>query len=164
MEGKIMGMDVSGINPISKTGEYFRNNVCWWHPLAHYVQEVAPEIASRCRYWHFNDGDGLNAEDSMALTTILQAEIDSGTTAQAAAAFQELMEAIPDVECRLCKGTGVENPSQARGAGDSHNGKTCSTCNGTGKERPPNACYRFSTENVQDFANFLRDSGGFVIW
>ena len=31
-----MGMDVSGMNPSSETGEYFRNNVWWWRHLWNY--------------------------------------------------------------------------------------------------------------------------------
>jgi hypothetical protein len=29
-----MGMDVYGKEPKSDKGEYFRNNVWWWRPLA----------------------------------------------------------------------------------------------------------------------------------
>ena len=38
-----MGMDVIGLKPTSKEGEYFRNNVWWWGPLADYCMEVAPD-------------------------------------------------------------------------------------------------------------------------
>jgi hypothetical protein len=50
-----MGMSVYG-----ETGAYFQNSVWSWHPLADYVEEVAPDIAGQCRYWHSNDGDGLS--------------------------------------------------------------------------------------------------------
>ena len=77
-----MGMDVFGKNPKSKEGEYFRNNVWWWRPLAIYCYEVAPDIAARCKYWGSNDGDGLGKEDSIRLAELLQAEIDSGRCRQ----------------------------------------------------------------------------------
>jgi hypothetical protein len=89
-----MGMDISGRKPTTEDGEYFRNTVGWWHPLASYCERVAPEIAERCtvsatygkqnlrargvEYWHTNDGGGLNGPDSLALADILQGEIDSG--------------------------------------------------------------------------------------
>ena len=41
-----MGFDLSGLNPKNETGEYFRNNVWWWRPLAQYVLDetkVIPE-------------------------------------------------------------------------------------------------------------------------
>jgi len=50
-----MGMDVHGRRPRSETGAYFRANVWTWHPLAEYIEDVAPELASRCKRWHYND-------------------------------------------------------------------------------------------------------------
>lgn len=73
-----MGMDVYGKKPMSEKGEYFRNNVWWWHPLADYCVHVASDICEACQYWHSNDGCGLDAEDAMQLAEILQGELDSG--------------------------------------------------------------------------------------
>jgi hypothetical protein len=78
-------MDVYGSEPADECGEYFRNNVWWWHPLAAYVTETAPDISCRCEDWHSNDGDGLDRDDALALADLLQAEIDSGRTASFAA-------------------------------------------------------------------------------
>jgi hypothetical protein len=44
---KLMGMDVFGKEPTTEEGEYFRNTVTFWRPLADYVQEVAPEVRGR---------------------------------------------------------------------------------------------------------------------
>jgi len=77
-----MGMDVYGEEPTSEQGKYFRNNVWWWHPLAQYCEHVAPELAKRCASWHSNDGEGLNAEDSIELANILQAEVNANRTMQ----------------------------------------------------------------------------------
>ena len=101
MEGEIMGMYVDGKKPVSETGKHFYSDTCWWHPLADYVRQIAPEIASRCKIRRSgaNDEQNVNAKDSKALATILQAEIDSGRTAQSAIAHQELQEAMPDEYC-----------------------------------------------------------------
>ena len=32
-----MGMDLSGFNPKSEKGDYFRNNCWWWRPLWDFV-------------------------------------------------------------------------------------------------------------------------------
>lgn len=107
-----MGMDVFGKQPRSKTGEYFRNSIWWWHPLADYILENSPqELTSKCRYWHSNDGDGLDDEDSKKLADHLQQLIDSGHTAASAGRYGRC----------------------------------------------------FSVDNVQEFADFLRDCGGFEI-
>lgn len=73
-----MGMDVYGNEPTDANGEYFRNNVWWWRPLASYIEETHPEIAAHCESWHTNDGDGLNAEHSKSLAEKLRQDIISG--------------------------------------------------------------------------------------
>ena len=75
-----MGMDVYGIAPKNKCGEYFRIGALSWGPLATYLGEIAPEIACKCKYWYSNDRDGLDGEHSRLLADILQKEIDSGRT------------------------------------------------------------------------------------
>jgi hypothetical protein len=55
-----MGMDVIGRKPRTQEGEWFRINAWWWHPLADYCQQVATDVAAGCKYWHSNDGDGLD--------------------------------------------------------------------------------------------------------
>jgi hypothetical protein len=77
-----MGMEVFGKKPDSEVGEYFRNNVWWWSPLARYCCEVAPEITSHCEYWQRNDGDGLGARYSKQLAKVLREKISSGETAK----------------------------------------------------------------------------------
>src|SRR5206468_10803434 len=76
-----MGMDVYGKEPRSEKGEYFRTTEAYWHPLADYVCVVAPSISSKCRYWHSNDGDGLNDEDRRSLAIVLREVLSSGRTA-----------------------------------------------------------------------------------
>jgi hypothetical protein len=161
----IMGMDVMGKNPKNETGEYFRNNMWWWPPLAIYVCQVAPEIAAKCKYWQSNDGDGLDGEASMLLADLLQKEIDSGRTERYARLRQSQIEQAPNEPCSLCEGTGTHKPAPERGAGDpTKDGIVCNSCDGNGYVRPWVDNYSFSVENVQEFANFLRDCSGFEIW
>jgi hypothetical protein len=148
-----MGMDVHGKRPKSETGAYFRNNVWHWHPLADYCQEPAPQYAGLA--WHTNDGEGLSAQDSVKLADILQAKIDDGSCAKFERDRKEALELMPDEECYLCKGTGTRNDAIRQG--------TCNKCKGVGHVRPMDTWYGFSVQNVQEFANFLRDCGGFEI-
>jgi hypothetical protein len=159
-----MGMDVFGNNPVSEQGEYFRANVWWWSPLANYCREVAPEITARCRYWQTNDGDGLNAADTLALAEILQREIKSGHTATYARMHEAEQELTPNKPCELCEGTGIRNPAPLPGAGHPHNGGVkCNGCDGNGVVRPFSTNYPFSAEFVERFVAFLRECGGFRI-
>lgn len=70
-----MGMDVYGKAPTSEVGEYFRNNVWWWRPLADYILKVHPDLASSCAEWHSNSADGLNAAESVTLADALDADL-----------------------------------------------------------------------------------------
>lgn len=90
-----MGMDVSGLQPRSKIGECFCNNIWWWHPLARFCEYVAPEEAAKCRYWHSNDSDGLDDETSRALAEKLQEAIDGPCSKRMERAVAKGVEAGP---------------------------------------------------------------------
>lgn len=154
-----MGMDVYGKNPTSKAGEYFRNNVWSWRPLADYICSVAPEIAQHCKHWQTNDGDGLDADQAVALADKLESLLKSSEVDEYAKTYQENNDTTPDEICRICEGTGKRRKAPEIGAGDNH----CNGCKATGKYRPSSTWYRFSAENVREFAQFSRHSGGFEI-
>jgi hypothetical protein len=125
----IMGMDVVGKAPCNETGEYFRNNIWWWHPLADYCQMIAPEITSSCSDWHTNDGDGLDDACARALADALQSEIDSGLTALFARRCNSGLATLPNQPCHACVlGIRIE----AAVGGDLHSGGSCPICCGTG--------------------------------
>lgn len=170
-----MGMDVYGKNPSSETGRYFRNNVWWWRPLWNYCCTVSPE-ARGVKYGHSNDGDGLDADGATMLAATLQAELDSGRTAEYERAYNARMKSMPDEPCRYCGGTGVRTDEVGVNHGmpertidepghPRHGQKGwCNGCDGKGTVRPFDTGYPFSEQNVREFAAFLRDSGGFEIF
>ena len=160
-----MGMDIIGRSPTGECGEYFRNNVWWWRPLADYCFSVAPDICAACRYWHSNDGDGLDAAKAFALAKALQKEIDAGRTKFYARRYASEQELMPNEPCDVCAGTGVRKTGPHRGAGDLREGGIkCNDCQGAGYVCAWASHYPFSTENVAAFAVFLCESGGFSIW
>ncbi len=77
-----MGMDVFGNKPTAPQGEYFRRNIWYWHPLAELCLELAPDECSPCEYWHSNDGDGLDAAQSVLLAQRLQQLVSDGSVAK----------------------------------------------------------------------------------
>lgn len=155
-----MGMDVYGIAPTSKVGEYFRNSVWEWRPLAAYVLAVAPEsLTCHCTYWQSNDADGLDASDSIALANILQHEIDTGDCLKYKQGYDADIAALPLEDCHCCGGTGLRQPPPVVGPGD----RPCNGCDSKGKRTQIEANYPFTVEHVQEFVHFLRDCGGFKI-
>jgi hypothetical protein len=173
-----MGMDVSGRKPTTEAGKYFRNNVWWWRPLADYCCEVAPDITAKCTYWQSNDGDGLNARDSVKLADVLQREIDNGNTAAYAAIREAEIHRLPDERCEYCNATGVRDdrvgqengfldrtiPADAKNHPRAGQRGWCNACDGKGFRRPSDASYPFSVENVAEWIEFLRGCGGFTIY
>jgi hypothetical protein len=164
-----MGMDVYGREPSGQCGEYFRNNVYRWHPLADYCRRVAPDICAACKSWHTNDWDGLDGAHAAALAEALQREIDSGRTQSYARRYAAEQELMPNELCNSCGGNGVQKPIPARIAAeipfptDVKGGGDCYRCGGAGYVRPWETENEFRTENVAAFAAFLRESGGFTI-
>ena len=167
-----MGMDVFG-----NSGNYFRNSVWSWRPLADYVQFVAPEVAVRCEHWQSNDGDGLNAESALELAEILEREIATGKTDLYAYNHRVTLESLPDHDCDLCAGTGVRTdrvgqemgmPKRPIPTNDPAHPRAgaigwCNGCNGAGRVKDFETHYHFDVENVREFAAFLRHSNGFRI-
>lgn len=137
-----MGFDVYGRNPTSERGRYFRNSIWGWHPLAGYCNAVAPAICAPCKYWHSNDGEGLDAFGAVALAHVLEAEIESGRTESYARASRPGDKPHKDVESLL----GVLGSLGFTDVAPS----------------PPDPSS--FVENVAGFVAFLRDSGGFEIW
>lgn len=57
-----MGMDVYGLKPKNKKGEYFRANVWSWRPIVTIMEEAGGEELFDEKSWesmHFNDGAGI---------------------------------------------------------------------------------------------------------
>lgn len=148
-----LGMDVIGMAPTSKTGEYFRASVWWWRPLWEYCLDVAP-VARKVKHGQCNDSDGLNAADARRLAAQLRAKIDSGRTATAARARDVALARMPTEFCDWCDGTGARIDLA---------GIPCARCRGTGRAAPWATVYRFDLETVRDFAAFCEASGGFKI-
>lgn len=173
-----MGMDVYGRKPLCEEGEYFRNNVWWWRPLWVYVCSVARDIIPHevIEGGQFNDGLGLNEEQSKALAHRLNDEIWHGRTAEYARKYTEELSKLPREDCKYCNTTGirtdtigVENhmpdkelePEVQILTGRTHG--WCNVCRGVGTVENFAISYTFSIENVIRFADFCEKSGGFSI-
>jgi len=150
-------------------GDYFRNNVWWWRPLANYVIKFTGCVdESDHKYWGENGGHEVDDETAKQIHNQLKVLIESGHTKK----FQDDYE-------------------KERAKEEKHNDKVekelekfCkSVYKKVGKEIAPkdfpkadkekwdeiwnkrkwSASYPFSVENVKEFAEFCRFSGGFKI-
>ena len=174
-----MGMDVYGVKPKTSKGEYFRNNVWWWHPLWTYCCYTCPELANKVESGHDNSGDGLDAVDSRRLGFIIQESITTGAAQEYVDLYNKDTAALPDQPCycidteqHIAKifedflSTISDTSTKAMQIPDNKTkvpNPECSTCKGTGMQRNWNASYYINVENIQNFAEFLIDCGGFQI-
>lgn len=151
-----MGFDVIGNHPKAEVGKYLRRSVWSWHPLIEYAEAIAPaELMAQCRYWHSNDGDGLNKRDSEKLAEILTEDIESGNAERYCLERNAALGAMEDELCELCAGTGKRDDAIFKGK--------CNGCEGTGKVRPWQTHYGLSLESITGFRDFLAACGGFKI-
>jgi len=172
-----MGMDISGNNQSSVKGAYYHNNIWWWRPLWNYCCDLHGDLADKVANGHTNDGDGLNAADSLELGRRLLNDIATGVTAQYGADYREGLASLPMVECEYCQATGIRTdtvgismgmPTKELALEDSILfGRThgyCNACDGFGKQSDFRTHYPFSVDNVQGFADFLVECEGFGIY
>lgn len=151
-----MGMDVIGNNPKNEVGEYFRNNVWYWHPLWNYCCDVDKELCDKVPYAHSNDGDGLSdCEECEKLADKLQHSIDTGYADFYIAQRDLEIKNSPLETCQYCEGTGFR---QLEGENI-----TCNGCDGKGEMKSISTWYKLDLENIKNFIEFLRNCGGFKI-
>lgn len=190
-------MDVYGLKPKTEKGEYFRNNVWWWHPLWDFCEYLAPEIASKVKLAHENSGDGLNASDSRKLGFHLKDSLANNKAESYIQLYYKSLESLPKEVCSCCfqnlfdyfeyqntafwannnlayivAGATLEDSYDKTGeipfpkSKESKKGQPkqdCTSCNGSGLKESFNKNYHINLENIESFAEFLLDCGGFRI-
>jgi hypothetical protein len=171
-----MGMDVYGTNPTNEVGSYFRRNVWGWRPLWNYCLDVHNEIAGAVQYGHSNDGDGLDGTESLKLANAILSAIADGTAQDYISQRNAYLAGLPRLDCDLCEGTGiradevgVQNGMPERELSAEMSillGRTigwCNGCNGEGKKESWETNYDLELDDLKEFAEFLKNCGGFEI-
>ena len=164
-----MYIDAFGRAPAGEAGEHFRSSVQWWGPLADYLRASFPQETSPCALWYSSDGDGLDDDEARRLSAVLDEAICGGAVEK----HLELIKLAAATEdravCLLCEGTGLRRDQIGVEMGfDRRDPVTgdggCNGCQGLGTMPPFAAGLLFSREHVEEFAAFLRESGGFQIF
>jgi hypothetical protein len=157
--GNHMGFDLIGIKPIHKKGEYFRNTVWYWRPLWGYVQQELGILSEKeFEGGEFNDGCLISGEKAKIIAEKLIQLIDKGEVTKYIEKRRKWIESLPDEVCKFCCGSGKRGTDHICGQGP------CNLCDGTGKVRPWISYYPMDIENMKEFAEFCKYSGGFEIW
>ena len=139
-----MGMDVMGIEPKSETGEYFRAN-CWsWRPLHHLIAHVAEDIIDEetLMSMSFNDGAGLDDEDSQRLATRISLWLEHNVNGVEMEDTEGGFRVYKEVS---------ESGGHQMAPDDEDRSLTMNV-------------YRTSDEHISEFVDFLRHCGGFGVY
>ena len=159
-----MGFDLYGQNPTEEEtkkdrgkGAYFRNNVWWWRPLWDYVCDVCDDIITEEDHKRgcYNDGWLIDDTKAKRIATQLNILINNGSVKKYEEDYKKELNELPLVECPTCNGKGVRDDEIVKG--------NCNGCGGIGKKDDWALSYPFESDNVQEFADFCENSGGFEI-
>jgi|TARA_R110002012_G_C11474586_1_gene594341 hypothetical protein len=151
-------------------GEYFRNNVWWWRRLAQYVYENTGEVTEdEYNEWHMNSGHKVDEDKAIRIADTLEALIKQGHTAEYQMTVEKMMnkadkhnaeieKELKALREKVIKITGNKDIAPADYPEDyNHHWEQLYN------QKSWNDSYPFTEENVQAFANFCRQSGGFEI-
>jgi DnaJ-class molecular chaperone len=172
IEPKILGKDWQELNDKQREqyfeakekhetenpGRYFRNNVWWWRPLWAYVCSICEDVMTEEEQLAGTDNSGNTIPESTTERMVekLVIEIALDNHIKHAEQYKKEVEALPDEECWLCKGTGKRDDEHVKGE--------CNACGGKGTKTAWEASYPFDPENVEQFINFLSESGGIQVY
>jgi len=155
-----MGFDVYG----KRKNTYFRNNVWYWKPLWDYVAETCDLTEEEYEAGLSNDSKFISKATADGIAETLFTELSENRTQTFDLKYKKRIKNLPLVPCKLCGGSGIRNDKY-------HKGK-CNVCNTErtrlegipiGKELQWEASYPFAVDNVEEFAEFCRESDGFEI-
>ena len=133
-----MGMDVSGRNPDSEAGEYFRANVWSWRPIHHLIYELCSDLFDEETLERLGYNGGAGPEDA-------------ATCLEMANRFEQWMERNIEGHGIDIAGIGVK-PDGSLVTGDDADADDVKSPYGVGDE------------HLKEWVEFLRHCGGFEVW
>lgn len=172
-----MGMDVYGERPRTNKGEYFRNNVWWWRPLWNYVSVECSDIITKkdIEGGHYNDNYLITDSKAKKIAErLLQLHNDGRPQA-----IQDKYKEDSKPQSKFNEMCDEAAKYLYDNIVDKKDGKI--TCPGDMKEHDPDnyerwttlasmgkiqfieTSYPFDANNIKEFAEFCKDSGGFRI-
>jgi hypothetical protein len=151
-------------------GTYFRNNVWWWRPLADYVLRFTKVIEPKNqKTWQYNDSSVISKQDAEMISQQLDHLIKTGHTKKYKTEYEarrktleihnkKVMKELKDFEREVCFKLDKKNLAPADFPKKDHQ-----MWNTIYKKRNIDADYPFSVDNVKEFSEFCKYSGGFTI-
>lgn len=153
-----------------QAGTYFRNNVWWWRPLADYIIEFTNCVDEKdFASWHENGGHQVSEADANAIANQLEHLISTGHAKEYADKYEKdrRVELEHNNKIKVLEEQLQEKVKKATG------NKNVAPCDYPEQYREEwdrlqrairwSANYPFTVDNVKEFIQFARNSGGFEI-
>jgi len=142
-------------------GSYFRQNVWGWRPIWEYVTAFCGDILSSkdLQRGSFNEGHKISKTKANRIAGRISKLNKNGSLEEYVKARNKIIDRMPDEECDICKGTGFRKEPPQIGPGD----VKCNGCDGKGTQRPFAVNYIAYKDDIIEFGEFCRHSGGFTI-
>jgi len=133
-----MGFDLIGLEPKNEKGDYFRNNIWWWKRLWWFNCEVCKDILNEndMAGGYFNNGHIITKEKAAGISERLETALNNKEQ------YEGLVKRSEDLYLEM------ENK-----IAESFGQKPAKKCS-----------YPFDWGNVEDFYEFVKNSGGFQIY
>ena len=150
-------------------GDYFRSNVWWWRPLAHYVIKFTGCVDDKdAERWSYNDGHEVDDETAKAISNQLYALIEKGHTKKFEEEYEKERKISEKHNDKVEKELEKFCKSVYRKLGKSVAPADFPKADHDEWERIyhkriSDASYPFSVKTVKEFAEFCKYSGGFKI-
>jgi len=171
-------------------GAYFRNNIWWWRPLWEVVCNICCDILTKrdILAGNYNDGHKISEDKAIAMADRLSKHLDNGFIQEYSDDRAKEMQNKELVDCNICDASGWRKRPSDTGRGDTVLLKEwafkqqidinvlkeenipqaidcipCNSCDGSGKKKDFETHYRLNADNVKEFAEFCKHSGGFSI-
>ena len=146
-------------------GEYFRNNVWWWRPLAQYIITYTGCVSEKdAERWAYNDGHLVNCDEAKAIAKQLKHLIKTGHAKKHWEVFEKERKKAETFNEKVQKELKVFEEKMGKDkAPNDYSEKDKKKWDSIYEKKLWSASYPFSLSNVKGFADFCEDSGGFTI-
>ena len=161
-----MGFDLMSTgNHKTKKGEYYRNNVWWWRPLAEYIIDHTSCVSEKdAERWVYNDGHEVSEEEAKAIAKQLKHLIKKGHAKKHYEEYEKERKKAENFNKKVQKELeAFEKKVGKDKAPNDYSKEDKKNWDSIWAKRLWSANYPFSVENVKEFAEFCEDSGGFTI-
>lgn len=140
-------------------GFYFQSDVFHWRPIWGYVCKICDEVMTEddedCGY--LNIGKEISADTVDNMVSKLLVEMASHNHVEYAKNHALYLESLPLQECEFCNGTGKRDDEFVNKKGE------CNGCDGEGEHEDFRCNYPFDHKFLEQFVEFLSESGGIKI-